>query len=478
VSETLSDRLKIADVVILARLADPVAATASRQDANPRYTIEKVFKGQSFLSGRREVAAPPPTEGAASSAASTAPAAKPAVRYLILGAEPPDIFWLVPMEVSSDAVAYVERLSQAPEAGPQRLAWFYGYLNHKDPFVADDAYGEFAKADFPIVKAAKDRFDAQELLAWSQDASLPVHRRRLFLTLLGVCGATDDAPRVQQIIESDLQTEAAPGRVLDAAIACYLSLRGADGLPYIDRRILKDPSARFSDIVAAILALRFHGEQEQMIPRDRLLGSMRLILDRPKWADQVIPDLARWEDWSVRDKLIELFRTAEQVSDMPRALRVPIARYFKACPLPEASSQLEQLVQIDAESVRRADDLPLIFGEPPRGPQSRAVAAGPEPQAQGQPTPSARQGPAPPAAASLPIEAPPPEADSPAGIGGAEDSAAGQPPPESETPAIRRPDKKPRQVSSGLVAGLVIAAGLLELGLLFLIFRGFRPRLT
>ena len=32
------------------------------------------------------------------------------------------------------------------------------------------------------------------------------------------------------------------------------------------------------------------------------------MLDRPQLADLVIPDLARWEDWSVMDRLVELFK--------------------------------------------------------------------------------------------------------------------------------------------------------------------------
>ncbi len=33
---------------------------------------------------------------------------------------------------------------------------------------------------------------------------------------------------------------------------------------------------------------------------------MRMLLDRPELADLVIADLARWEDWSVQDKLMAM----------------------------------------------------------------------------------------------------------------------------------------------------------------------------
>ena len=45
---------------------------------------------------------------------------------------------------------------------------------------------------------------------------------------------------------------------------------------------------------------------------------MRLLLDNPDFADQVIPDLARWEDWSVMDRLVEMFKAGDEKSYVRR----------------------------------------------------------------------------------------------------------------------------------------------------------------
>ena len=51
---------------------------------------------------------------------------------------------------------------------------------------------------------------------------------------------------------------------------------------------------------------------------------MRLLLDNPDFADQVIPDLARWEDWSVLDRLIEMYKQGDEKS----YIRQPVVAYL------------------------------------------------------------------------------------------------------------------------------------------------------
>ena len=75
------------------------------------------------------------------------------------------------------------------------------------------------------------------------------------------------------------------------------------------------------------------------------------MLDRPELADLVIPDLARWEDWSVMEQLVKLFKTADEKTSW---VRVPVINYLRACPLPEAKQHLTSLEKIDPDAVRRA----------------------------------------------------------------------------------------------------------------------------
>ncbi len=65
----------------------------------------------------------------------------------------------------------------------------------------------------------------------------------------------------------------------------------------------------------------------------------------------VIPDLARWEDWTQIDRLSELFKSADEKSSW---VRVPVINYLRACPLPEAAERLEELKEIDPAAFKRA----------------------------------------------------------------------------------------------------------------------------
>jgi hypothetical protein len=69
-------------------------------------------------------------------------------------------------------------------------------------------------------------------------------------------------------------------------------------------------------------------------------------------ADLVIPDLARWQDWSQVDKLKKLFLEADANNNW---VRVPVINYLRACPEPQAAKAMEELKKVDPESVRRAN---------------------------------------------------------------------------------------------------------------------------
>jgi len=85
-----------------------------------------------------------------------------------------------------------------------------------------------------------------------------------------------------------------------------------------------------------------------------VLASLRLLLDEPKLADLVIADLARWQDWSVVDRLVAIFKDAQADNIF---VREPIVNYLRACPLPEAAAAVAELETIDPEACRRAATL-------------------------------------------------------------------------------------------------------------------------
>ena len=123
-----------------------------------------------------------------------------------------------------------------------------------------------------------------------------------------------------------------------------------DGLPRVEEQYLKNPQATRADISAAVLAIRFHGEEERVIPKDRLAAALRELLARPMLADLVIADLAHWQDSSALPTLVELFKHAEGDT---AGLRAQIVQYVRACPNEDAKVALQELSRIDPAAVKQ-----------------------------------------------------------------------------------------------------------------------------
>lgn len=283
--------------------------------------------------------------------------AKPGDRFLVQGVRPPDIAWSTPMRVSDRGMRYLVSLSSVPDKGAERLEFFLSYLEDDDEMLARDAYDEFARAPYEDVIALKASINHDKLLTWLLDPEVSASRKRLYYTLLGVCGSEADLPTLERLMRSTDRQEKAG---LDAMIACYLTIRGDEGLSVIEQIFLGNPEADYSDTYSAITALRFHGTDGNVIDRQKIVKSLGLMLDRPALADLVIPDLARWEDWSVMERLVEMFKTADEKTSW---IRVPVVNYLRACPLPEAKTHLEELGKLDPDAIRRANTFFPIIDE-------------------------------------------------------------------------------------------------------------------
>ncbi|HEV3023643.1 MAG TPA: HEAT repeat domain-containing protein, partial [Pirellulales bacterium] len=279
-------------------------------------------------------------------------------KFLVLGVDTRDpdakrkakakIAWAAPTALSDRGLEYVKALPTLADKGPARLAFFQEYLEDAEAILGTDAYDEFARAPYAEVKQLGPQMHHDRLLDWIKDPNVSPSRRRLYLTMLGVCGQADDVPVLEEMIKSpDRQVRVA----LDAIIACYLILNGPEGLSLVEDLFFKDEEAEYIDTYSAITALRFLGQESDAVSKDRLMEGLRHILDRPKLADLVIPDLARWHDWSVMDKLVELFKDADDQSSW---VRVPVLKYLEACPMPEAIAHLEELAKIDPDAMKRA----------------------------------------------------------------------------------------------------------------------------
>lgn len=385
---TLGQEIAGADGAVIAELikpmpaaTDPAAGPIDPTTATATFRIVKVLRGAEKIGDVKELDVVYFGEDA------------PGKKFLITGIAaitPDKIEWTTPVPLSDRAVEYVEKLPTLPESGLERIAFFQERLEDDDPLLAQDSYDEFARAPYADVIALGPRMHRDRLLKWIQDPTVGPSGRRLYLTMLGICGQPDDVRMLEEFLNYDYQVTK-PGIVaaigitgavgvpvgmglideslhaderrkkesLDALIACYIKLRGADGLELINEKFLGNPTVEYKHLHSAIMALRFHGEETDIIPREQLLASMRLALDHKEFADQVIPDLTRWEDWDVMPRLVKMFKDspADDWIRQPVASFVLVAAEQPGEPGERGRAAIAELEALDPDTVERARSL-------------------------------------------------------------------------------------------------------------------------
>jgi hypothetical protein len=347
-SQTLRQESQSMDAVAIASLQADGRADI---DGNATFVVERVLRGESLLEKGQKVEASYFGPG------------KSNKKFLLLGVDPKNLVWSSPLPLSEDAEKYIDAIQKLPEDPIERLEFYQKHFEHPDSLLARDSYDEFALAPYEDVKKLKDKMNREQLMDWIRDPEKSPDRKRLYYTMLGICGNQDDVVEFESMIRSN-DPEKRAG--LDALIASYLMLRGPEGLKLIDEQFLTNRKASYPDVYSSVMALRFHGTEGNVIPKEDILKSMRHLIEAPDLADLVIPDLARWNDWSQIDRLTELFKKS---NDDNSWVRVPVVNYLRACPLPEAKERLKELEKIDPKAVKRAATFFPIPSPAPQPPQ-------------------------------------------------------------------------------------------------------------
>lgn len=243
--------------------------------------------------------------------------------FLLLGTKGTSIDWGDPIEVTETSFHYISQAPAPEEKTSKRLKYFLKFLEYPDQMISNDAYAEFANAPYEDITPLAKEMPREKIRKWIVDPDTPVTRLGLYGLLLGLCGQESDVAFMEKKINEPTK-EFRLG--IDGVISGYLLLTGAEGLDMIDKTKFTPKDVAFSETYAAMQALRFmwtYGDGR--ISNERLQKSMRLLLDRPELTDLVVADLARWNDWTVLDRLMEMYGTGDY--DIPSIKRA-IVRYL------------------------------------------------------------------------------------------------------------------------------------------------------
>ena len=284
--------------------------------------------------------------------------------FMLLGTKGTTIEWSSPLEVTETAFQYMKQAPTKETAPVERLGYFLKFLEWRDPLIANDAYAEFANAPYKDIALLADEMPRDSIRSWLFDSETAPTRLGLYGLMLGLCGDEEDA---QLMLDKILEPTQDFRLGINGIMSGYLLLTGEVGLTKLEDAKLRDTEAPFSETYAAMQSLRFMWTYApERIPKERLRQSMRILLERPELADLVVTDLARWQDWSVVDRLMDMYDSEDySIPSIKRA----IVRFFLVAervkpddedgPTPEAAEKaagyLAHLRENDPETVKQAE---------------------------------------------------------------------------------------------------------------------------
>lgn len=247
--------------------------------------------------------------------------------------------WAADCAASPELVAFLKGAGELPAFSEtmsirqhaQSLRYFLPYLEHPDVQIADSAHAKLAQAPYSALRELAEHLDHDRLLKWISTQRTAIKQRgALYITLLGVRRDEGTAALLQQWI--DQRWAGGDKGYLAAVLTAHVEVHGEEAVRFIEASYLQNPERTLGEIVAAVDALRTHGQAGTRISRERIKSSFHLLIrERAPLAELIIDDFAQWQDWSIAPQLMQIHAGGKQPWN--NAL---IIKYLEACPLPTA----------------------------------------------------------------------------------------------------------------------------------------------
>jgi len=323
---TLSQRLRQADVVVLAAPAGPGLPLGVRQLIKGALPT-----GPVLLSAQPSAPAPVPGTG-------------PVADTLLLYRQGSS-GWQSAGPLAASRADWLRQLLALPQPSDgigtdwgRRLAFFGPDLENPEPLVAQTAYEEIALAPFGAMRGLRGRLQAARLLDWLDKPQLAA-RRPLYALLLGVSGEVERVPVLQHRLTQWRQP--ADAAAVSALLAALLELQGDSGVAWLERQYLQSVGRQDWEQQAALLALSVQGNDGQRVSRDRVVRAYADFMrgDTPL-AGLVASDLGNWGRWEFDQDYAALMRSGRPQTF---ASRYAMVFYLMRNPKPQARALLDAL---------------------------------------------------------------------------------------------------------------------------------------
>jgi hypothetical protein len=264
----------------------------------------------------------------------------------------------VQIRADCDIATYLDGAVKVKDKKPgERLAYFFKYLDNPEVEVSNDAYKEFANADYKDYRDMAKGLPPDTIGKWLRDPNTPPFRYGLYASMLGHCGKEEHAKLLRSMLD-DPQKKLVSGA--DGILAGYILLKPKEGWEYL-RGVLKDPAKDFTQRYAALRAARFFWDMRpDLIDKKDLVEGISLLLDQGDIADLAIEDLRKWGRWELADRILGLY--GQKSHDVP-IIRRAILRYALSCkganggPNEKAEDFVKKLRKKDPQMVADAEEL-------------------------------------------------------------------------------------------------------------------------
>ena len=233
----------------------------------------------------------------------------------------------IALKANSDIVKYLAGLTEVKDKPVgERLKFFFNYLDNADTEISNDAFKEFANADYKDYKDMAKGLPPDKIAGWLNDQSTAGYRFGLYGSLLGHCGKDEHAKVLRDLLENPKRRLSSG---VDGVLAGYILLRPKEGWEYA-KGLMADPKQDFLLRYAALRTARFFWTyRPDVVDKKELAQGAASLLSQKDIVDLAVDDLRKWEQWDVTDRVLALQGT-EAYKELP-VVRRAVLKYMLAC---------------------------------------------------------------------------------------------------------------------------------------------------
>jgi hypothetical protein len=230
-----------------------------------------------------------------------------------------DPYRILPVQKDGTVVKYLEgALALKEDNVGKRLRFFFDYLDNPDLEISNDAYKEFANADYKDYRDMAKDLPAERIAKWLTARETASFRIGLYASMLGHCGTKKDAELLRKLLDDPVRRV---GSGVDGILAGYVMLEPKEGWAYL-RDLFQDGKKEFLLRYAGLRAARFLWDyRPDLVPHKEVSGGVAAMLDQSDVADLVVDDLRKWSCWDMTDRVLAIQETeAYKVAVVRRAV--------------------------------------------------------------------------------------------------------------------------------------------------------------